>query len=359
MGRQLHNLLVTAAAGSLAYWAGKRLARIGRRLDPRGKVVLITGGSRGLGLVMAREWASRGAKVAVCARNPEELNRVTDEFIHKGPDFAAIPCDLTDRADVERMVADVEDQLGPVDILLNNAGTITVGPFETMTADDFQEAMALHFWAPLYTSWAVLPSMRERGGGRIVNISSIGGKIPIPHLVPYVASKFALTGLSEAMRTELTKDNIFVTTVCPGLLRTGSPRNVGVKGRYQQEYAWFILGDSLPGASMDARRAARQVLSAALHGDAEVVLSLPAKMAVRLYGIAPELVTGLMGLQNAALLPKPPARWDSGEGARKRSGKESESPITRSFLTGLTQTAAEQNNELAADPPATPRPAGR
>lgn len=351
MGRALHNVALATAAGSLVYWAGKRLARIRRRLDPRGKNVLITGGSRGLGLVLARQFADRGANIAVLARSEEELNRVTDEFIHRDVKFVAITCDVTHREDAEKAVAQVEATLGPVDILINNAGSICVGPFETMTADDFTEALNIHLWAPLYMTWAVLPSMRERTnapgrGARIVNISSIGGKIPIPHLAPYCASKFALTGLSECMRTELAKDNIFVTTVCPGLMRTGSPRQVGVKGRYQQEYAWFILGDSLPGLSMNVRRAASRIIDATLYGDPDLILSIPAKLAAKLHALAPELTAHLLRLQNA-VLPAPPAHWDSGQGAPRKLGKQSESPLSRSFVTALTQKAARENNQLA------------
>jgi NAD(P)-dependent dehydrogenase (short-subunit alcohol dehydrogenase family) len=346
MGRELRDLAFTAAAGGLVYWAGKRLARMGRRFDPRGRNVLITGGSRGLGLVLAREWAARGANIAVLARNEEELNRVTDEFTHRDVKFVAITCDITHREDAESAVAQAEEIIGPVDVLINNAGSIAVGPFETMTAEDYDEALKIHLWAPLYMSWAVLPSMRERGFGRIVNISSVGGKIPVPHLAPYCASKFALTGLSECMQTELAKDNIFVTTVCPGLMRTGSPRQVGVKGRYEQEYAWFILGDSLPGVSMNVQRAARQILDATIHGDPEVILSLPARLAVRLHGLAPELTAHLLRLQNA-VLPSPPEHWDSGEGMARKLGKHSESAVTRSFLTTLTQQAAEDTNQLA------------
>ncbi|HVX85817.1 MAG TPA: SDR family NAD(P)-dependent oxidoreductase [Phycisphaerae bacterium] len=337
------DLLPLAAAGALLYFAANSIIRNKRRIGLRNKTVLITGGSRGLGLVLARRFLAKGAKVAVCARDQQELDAASRQLANHP--FAAFRCDLTQRPQVEQLIADVEARFGPIDILINNAGTITVAPAELMTERDYREAMELHFFAPLYTTLAVLPSMRERRSGRIVNISSIGGKIPVPHLAPYVASKFALTGFSETLRAELAKDNILVTTVCPGLMRTGSPRNVGVKGRYQEEFAWFILGDSLPGASMSARRAAEKIIDAAVHGDPEIVLSLPAKAAALLHGIAPALFTRLITLQNA-LLPKPPEKWDSGQGARKRRGHQSHSWLTRSPLTALTQQAAAQNNEL-------------
>src|SRR5262249_50390239 len=148
-----------------------------------------------------------------------------------------VPCDITDRERVEEMVAVVQYRWGPVDVLINNAGTISVGPVETMTLDDYRRAMRTHFWGPLYTIHAVLPAMRRRGTGRIVNISSIGGKVSVPHLLPYNASKFALVGYSEGLRAELARDGIVVTTVCPGLMRTGSPRHAFFKGRHRAEYA--------------------------------------------------------------------------------------------------------------------------
>ncbi|MGN6370947.1 MAG: SDR family NAD(P)-dependent oxidoreductase, partial [Phycisphaerae bacterium] len=338
-------LLPLAGAAALTWFAGKQLIRTARYLSPRNRNVLITGGSRGLGLQLARQFAQRGAKVAICARDPAELQRAFDDFARQNIFLLPIQADVTDRTQAEALVATAEDHLGPIDFLINNAGTITVGPFETMTEDDFKEALQTHLYAPLYTTWAVLPSMRERRRGRIINISSIGGKIPVPHLVPYVASKFALTGLSESLRAELSKDNIFVTTICPGLMRTGSPPNIHVKGRYEDEYAWFILGDSIPGLSMSANRAARQIINAATHGDPERILSLPATLAARFHGLAPELSTELMRLNRALMLPTPPAHYDTGEGARKRRGYESESDLTRSKLTTLTRNAAAENNE--------------
>ena len=170
-----------------------------------------------------------------------------------------VQCDVTNAADVENMVNQVRGRFGKIDVLVNNAGTIQVGPLEVMKREDFEHAMKAHFWGPLNTILAVLPEMRERQDGRIVNISSIGGKIAVPHLVPYSASKFALVGLSKGLFTELRKDGIVVTTVCPGLMRTGSPRNANFKGKHRDEYAWFSISDSLPVTSIKAERAARSL----------------------------------------------------------------------------------------------------
>jgi short-subunit dehydrogenase len=182
--------------------------------------------------------------------------------------------------------------------------------------------------------------MRARGGGRIVNISSIGGRVAVPHLVPYCASKFALVGLSDGLRAELARDNIIVTTVCPGLMRTGSPVNAMFKGRRSLEYAWFAISDSLPGAAIDAHRAAARILEACRRGDAELVITVQAKLAILARTLAPELFADAMTLVNA-LLPRPTA-----DGDEARRGRESESMWTRSPLTASTYRAARENNEL-------------
>src|SRR5688500_2488795 len=335
------NLLCAALAGVSVFAAATAAVRWSRRFDFRGKVVLITGGSRGLGLVMARQLAEEGARIAICARDPNELHDAVDDLAARGAEVVAVPCDVTSQESVGRMVAEVVKRFGGVDVLINNAGTIAVGPMETMTVADYEEAMRTHFWGPLYTTLAVLPHLRQRGGGRIVNISSIGGKIAVPHLLPYSASKFALTGFSEGLRAELQKDNIYVTTVCPGLMRTGSPRNAFFKGRHREEYAWFHVSDALPLTAMHARRAARQVVTACRYGRGEVILSVQAKLAAKLFGLFPSLVAQAAALVNEYALPAP-----GGIGAIKVQGKQSESPVTRSWVTGLSQQAAEENNQV-------------
>ena len=120
---------------------------------------------------------------------------------------------MTMREEVDLAVEKIEQHFGPVDILVNNAGTISVGPVETMTIDDYRDSINTHFWGPYFATTAVLPSFQRRRHGRIVNISSIGGKIGVPHLVPYGVGKFALTGFSQDLRSELLKDNIYVTTI--------------------------------------------------------------------------------------------------------------------------------------------------
>jgi short-subunit dehydrogenase len=332
-----------AKVGRMVMGAASLLALRGllrRRMELAGRVVLLTGGSRGLGLLLARELAGRGAKLALCGRDEETLERARAELVEKGAEVLAVPCDVSEREQVEELVRRTKERFGRVDVLINNAGTIEVGPAEVMDRADYEEAMALHFWAPLNATLAVLPEMEARGEGRIVNITSIGGKVAIPHLVPYCASKFALVGLSEGLRAELSQKGIKVVTVCPGLMRTGSPMHAFFKGKHRAEYAWFKLGDSIPGMSISAERAAQQIVRALERGDSEVILSLPAKIATWVHGLLPGLTSDVLGLVNR-LLPRP-----GGIGHERAEGKESESAVSRSFLTGLTDQAARANNQV-------------
>jgi short-subunit dehydrogenase len=222
---------------------------------------------------------------------------------------------------------------------MNNAGVIQAGPAEEMTLADFEDAMATHFWGALYAIMAVVPAMKQRGLGRIVNISSIGGKVSVPHLLPYGASKFALVGHSEGLRAELAKDRIAVTTVIPGLMRTGSPPNAFFKGQYRKEYTWFVVSDSIPGISMSAARAARRIVSACRYVEAEIVLSVPAKSAVGFHALFPGLTSDILGLVNRAL-PAP-----GGIGTARALGRESTSAVTELWLTTPTQQAEREYNE--------------
>jgi len=304
--------------------------------------VLITGGSRGFGLLVARQLAEQGARLTIAARDTAELERARDELVSRGGDVAIHACDIRRREDAERIVQQVVERTGALDVLINNAGIIQVGPIEHMTVADFEEAMAVHFWGPLHTTLAAVPVMRRQQGGRIVNVSSIGGRIGVPHLVPYCASKFALTGFSDAIRGELGKDRIAVTTVLPGLMRTGSPFNAWFKGNHREEFTWFAISDSLPIASIDANRAAAQLIDACRHGDAELVINWPAKLAIIANAVAPEAVALGMHLANRIVLPRP----SEDGGSERHSGWQSPSNWAPSRLTRLSERAAAENNEV-------------
>jgi NAD(P)-dependent dehydrogenase (short-subunit alcohol dehydrogenase family) len=337
--KRIAGALLGLAAGAGAVLAAAAASR--RRWRLTGRVILITGGSRGLGLAIARRLVAEGARVAICARDRDTLERARQYLTERGGTVVAVAADVTDREAVTRMVHEVRERLGPVDALINNAGTIIVGPVDVMDESDFRSAMDVNFWGPLHAIMAVLPDMRRRRAGRIVNIASIGGKISVPHLLPYSASKFALVGLSEGLRAELRGDGIEVSTICPGLMRTGSPRHAWFKGRHREEYAWFSISDSLPGMSMDVDRAAHQVVQALRWGRAERVLSVPAKLGATTSALFPGLTADLMALVDRYLpdASPPVARHPV-------KGKASESEWAPSRLTHLGDRAAERQNQI-------------
>ncbi|WP_437206921.1 SDR family NAD(P)-dependent oxidoreductase [Planctomicrobium sp. SH664] len=333
-------LLVGVGIAAGAALAARSIVRQSRWISLEGKTVLLTGGSRGLGLVMARQLVDAGARVALCARTEADLDVAAAELRERGGDVFAIPCDVSDQSQVQRMVEEVLKAFSQIDILINCAGIIQVGPLEAMTTQDFEKIMRVNCWGPLHTTLAVLPRMRERGTGRIVNVSSFGGKLAMPHLLPYVVSKFALIGLSQGMRAELLKDGILVTTAIPGLMRTGSPRNAQFKGQHRKEYAWFSIGDSLPGISMPAEEAATQILQACQAGSREVLVRQPWNVMMLAQQLAPGLVQEFANLSDRLL----PAM--GGIGQETALGYQSESVWSPSLLTTLTEQAAAENNEL-------------
>ena len=345
--RTRHFLEGVAIAGGAVALA-RAVARRRRRIEFRERTVIIAGGSRGLGLALARELADQGARIVLVARSADDLAEAQRELMTRtGEDVLAIPADLTRPGEMEWVRDHVLARHGRIDVLINCAGIIQVGPIEHMTFDDFQRALATHFWAPLFAMNAVVPVMWEQGGGRIVNISSIGGKIAPPHLAPYAASKFALVGLSDALRAELTQTGIRITTVCPGLMRTGSHLNITVKGRHQEEFAWFAISDAMPLLSMGVRRAAHKIVEACRHGDARLTIGLPARLAVAADALAPNLVADLVGAASRLL---PLARDRGGDIAR--SGWASRSRWAPSALTRLADRAVAENNQLRGRPPA-------
>ena len=334
-------LLARVGTAAALATVGYTLVQRARRWDLRGRSVLVTGGSRGLGLCIARELTRVGARVAICARDEATLDRARCELERHGL-VVALRCDMRVREDVDLLVKEVGARLGPIDALVNNAGLVTVGPVEAMEVQDFADAMDTNFWGPLHAIRAVLPEMRRRRTGRIVNIASIGGMIAMPHLLPYSASKFALVGLSEGLRAELARDGILVTTICPGLMRTGSPRHAFFKGRPRAEYAWFSISDSLPGLSMDVDRAAREVVEALSAGEAGRVLSLPGKVGALAHGLFPGFTAELLGLVNRCL---PSSQGN--EGGVRLKGEDSMSALSPSWLTRLGDRAAKRNNQIA------------
>ena len=336
---QLQSAVGWAAAGLGVLVVANAVIKQLTKFNLAGKVVLITGGSRGLGLVLARHLGDRGAKLALCARAGDDLEIARQELEAQGVEVMTMTVDVTENEEVKAMVGDVINHYGRIDVLINSAGIIQVGPQHLMEIEDYEIAMRTNFWAQLYAMQAVIPHFAEKGGGRIVNITSIGGKVALPHLLPYTASKFAAIGLSEGMHAELKKYNIIVTTVVPNLMRTGSPLHADIKGDHQKEYAWFKHADSNPMLSQDPDTSARRIIEAIEYGESELTLTLTGKLAGFAKGFAPQWVNLMMAVANK-LLP------DAVTGNKTTlKGWQAESALSQGPISRLSDNAATRNNE--------------
>lgn len=338
--------LLIGGVASVAAGVGAALfvRRRRQRFDMLDKVVVITGGSRGLGYVLAEECLLQGANVVICARDESELSTAKDSILRNiGKEVHTYPCDVSDHDQVREFVNYVISRFGRIDVLINSAGVITVGPVESQSLPDYEEAIDIMFWGVVYPTLAVAPHMTARRFGRIANITSIGGKVAVPHLVPYSAAKFAAVGLSEGLRAELLKDGVIVTTVCPGLMRTGSHLNAHFKGQHKKEFTWFSFGATLPFVSIDARRAAKKIINAIRNGKAELVITPQAKLAALFHGLFPGLTSDIMGGVNQLL----PAAGEGSDG--KHLGKDSQTRVTRSVLQKSGQRAAKEFNQEGRD----------
>lgn len=320
-----------------------------RRNALQQQVVLITGSSRGLGLALAEAFARQGARVILCARRAKPLELARQQLAAQGADVLALPCDVRDCDQVQHLIEQGIAHFGRIDILVNNAGIITVGPIHTMTLDDYRASMDTMFWGTVYTTLAVLPSMRAQGRGKIVNITSIGGKVSVPHLLPYSCAKFAVLGFSEGLHAELAAEGIDVTTIVPGLMRTGSHLHAAMKGQRQQEYMLFGLLATLPFTATRTAHAARRIVSATKLGAAEIIITPQAQLISWLHGLFPATTTRLFGLVDRTL-PQADER-----ASESLSGRDSRS-LLGAWLTQWGEPAAHTYNQYAGLPEAEGEP---
>ncbi len=299
--------LAVAAVAALAY----ALVPPSRRLQP-GDVAVITGGSRGLGLALAHRFGRAGLKLVLAARHVDELETARDGLLRSGDvrnedDILLVVCDVTDYEQAAGLVESALRTFGRLDCLINNAGIIEVGPIEDQALETFEKTMQTNFFGALHTIYAAMPHMLGRHRGSIVNIASIGGKIPVPHMLPYVAAKFALTGFSEGLHAELYHKGIRVTTICPGLLRSGGENHAQFVGDVEEEKKWFDLGAKTPFVAADIDHAADRIYHATQAGRAEITITPQAWLAARVFGLAPEFSQWVAAQANEYILPAPVA----------------------------------------------------
>lgn len=300
-----------------------------------GQCTLGCGASRGLGLLIARELVDRGFFVALAARDADELREAAAEF---GDRVSTHVLDVADRDAVATTVQEVQTARGGIEVAISIAGVIQVGPAADMTLDHFDQAIDIMARGPINVSWSVLPGMKAQGHGRIGVVSSVGGVIAPPHLLPYATAKFAALGFAEGLAAELSGTPVTATAIVPGLMRTGSQDRATFTGNSDAEHAWFSVAASLPGLSMSGERAAKQIVSGVLRGRPLVTLTPLSWAAYRVRGLAPATTARLMGFASQ-LLPAPTGNTDSVE------GRLTHTPRIVAKLSVLGRRAAARHNE--------------
>jgi len=312
-------------------------------------VALVAGASRGLGLLIARQLMAHDCTVVVCAREREELDKACQLLDPTGERVLTYVCDVSQSEAVAEMVRWTEAEVGPIEVAITVAGVIQVMPLRNTRLEHFEEAVDIMTFGPIHVALAVLPEMRRRGRGRIGTITSIGGAVSVPHLLPYSTAKFGAVGFSRGLSAELAGTGITSTTVVPGLMRTGSHVNAWFGGAATAEFAWFAPGASAPLLAMDAERAAARIVRGVLAGRNQVVLTPLAKIGMRVSGLAPSLTTTAMKVMDR-MLPSPseqnqdPTTVD-GHTARRRLS----SPVVERLST-LGTRAAHRFNQMQDHP---------
>ena len=197
--------------------------------------VLITGASQGIGKATALLFARQGYDLVLAARQPERLEAVASEVRSLGQNALAVPTDVRDSEQVNTLVKKTLEYYGTLDVLINNAGIYLLGSVEAFSLSDWHQAIDTNFWGYVHTIHALLPHFLERGKGTIVNVSSIGGKVPIPYQVPYTASKYAVTGLTQSLHAELEPKGIKVCGVYPNFISTDLMERAIFRGKDEED----------------------------------------------------------------------------------------------------------------------------
>ncbi|MCY4080099.1 MAG: SDR family NAD(P)-dependent oxidoreductase [Caldilineaceae bacterium] len=245
-------------------------ARWNRELG--GKVAVVTGASRGIGEAIAVALAAEGCRLVLAARSTERLQEIAEGMrLRHSSEVLVVPTDIGDEGQSRALVSAAADHFGTVDILVNNAGMGIFGAMDELHLDDLRHVFAVNFFGPMAALQAAVPIMRGQGGGTIVNVSSIVGRLPQPLGGGYTATKFALHGASGAARAELKRDNIDVVLVCPGLTDTEFSQHsrISVPGAEHRQGERHSLG-----RGVDPERVGRRTVTAIKKGEREVFITL-------------------------------------------------------------------------------------
>jgi 3-oxoacyl-[acyl-carrier protein] reductase len=200
----------------LNLWGRRKIMDLGLK----GKVALVTGGSKGLGRAIADELAQEGADVAICARGKQDLAEAAEALRKHGVRVTALVADVTQAADVTRVIDQTMREFGGIDILVNNAGDSWLGHTVNTSDEEWQHCIDVNLMSAVRFTRAVVPHMRERGGGRIINMSSLSGRVPLHYTTDYAAAKAGMIAFSKAVSYEVAPDKILVNSVCPAFIHS-------------------------------------------------------------------------------------------------------------------------------------------
>jgi NAD(P)-dependent dehydrogenase (short-subunit alcohol dehydrogenase family) len=316
------------------------------------RTAVVMGASRGLGLLVSEELLQRGFTVYGCARDEDELEGAARILAAAVPGGRFVPriCDVRYQDEVTAVVEEVVDDHGGLDVAIHVAGVIQVGHADKVTLGHYHEAVDTMLFGPVHLALASVPHMRDAGHGRIGIVSSVGGLVAVPRLVPYSVAKFGAVGLAEGLYAELSGTGVTVTTVTPGLMRTGGHTHARFVDDAVTDYAWFAPLASLPGLSISAERAARRIVSGVLSGRPTVELTPLTIIGRRVHGLAPATTTRVMGLVSR-LLPGPSGRAADPmtEAAPAVDGSTARERLSSRVVDGLSvlgDRAARRTNEV-------------
>src|SRR4030081_2938870 len=254
-------------------------------MDKAGKVVVVTGASMGIGEAIAKVFADEGARVVLLSRDATRAEAARQRIGHMERTLA-MACDVRQREEIDRAIALTLHNFGRVDVWVNNAG---VGIRDTVADAEpsaIRELFETNFFGAVACMQAVVPSMRDSGGGAIINISSVAGHLPVPFMSIYCASKFAMNAIGKGARLELKRDHINVLTVCPGYVRTDFGKHVVADGKFN------VRPQSVQGVT--AERVARAAYRGYRKGKREVVAPWTMIPAIKLYQLFPGVVEWVM-----------------------------------------------------------------
>jgi len=276
-----------AGIGGLAgYFAFKRKKR---QFTYQGKVVLVTGGARGLGYIMARQLVEEGAKVIICARDADQLDKAYVLLRNHGEVTYPYVCDITEKENIVQLAYFIKKRFGRLDVLINNTGTITINPIEQLPLNNYKKFIESHLWGPMQLVRVLIPLLSKSREAKIVNIFSVGGKISLAKSQPYDVNEIVHAVFYDNISRVITGKNIKLTAIYPEFKDQDLPVNLKLKGHSEQELAWSKFNESRPLISLYAENVGKQILKTAQIGKKTLTLPFPRELARIVNNINTEL----------------------------------------------------------------------